>query len=117
VNEQQNAESPMAYDVGPRDAEGWKLHDDGTRVHRYGCTIHDGDGCDGHCGPIPAEPEPADPWAPVTVNPDEAQEDLEDFHRQAQGGGWETLHSPDDSHLPTAESAAPSCDDDLDVDL
>lgn len=40
-----------ARDVGPHDAEGWKLHDDGTRVHRYDCTIHDGDGCDGHCGP------------------------------------------------------------------
>lgn len=47
-------ENAMAYDVGPRDAEGWKLHDDGTRVHRYTCTIHDGQGCDGHCGPLPA---------------------------------------------------------------
>ena len=33
-----------------------KLHDDGTRVHRYSCTIHDGHGCDGQCGPAPAEP-------------------------------------------------------------
>ncbi|WP_237291744.1 hypothetical protein [Streptomyces sp. Sge12] len=44
----------MVQDVGPRDAEGYKLHDDGTRVHRYTCTIHDGQGCDGHCGPLPA---------------------------------------------------------------
>jgi hypothetical protein len=49
-------ENPMTYDPGPRDAEGWKLHDDGTRVHRYSCTIHDGQGCDGHCGPAPADP-------------------------------------------------------------
>lgn len=39
------------YDAGPHDSEGWKLHDDGTRVHRYTCTFHDGEGCDGHCGP------------------------------------------------------------------
>ncbi|MFF3727730.1 hypothetical protein ACFYYM_35785 [Streptomyces erythrochromogenes] len=26
------------------------------RVHRYTCTIHDGQGCDGHCGPLPADP-------------------------------------------------------------
>lgn len=38
-------------DVGPFDAEGWKLHDSGDRIHRYSCTTHDGDGCDGHCGP------------------------------------------------------------------
>ncbi|MFJ2561293.1 MULTISPECIES: P-loop ATPase [unclassified Streptomyces] len=49
-------ENTMTHDAGPHDAEGWKLHDDGTRVHRYGCTIHDGEGCDGHCGPIPSEP-------------------------------------------------------------
>lgn len=49
-------ENPMAYDAGPRDAEGWKLHADGTRVHRYSCTIHDGQDCDGHCGPVPADP-------------------------------------------------------------
>ncbi|MEU6552081.1 hypothetical protein ABZ915_17620 [Streptomyces sp. NPDC046915] len=24
---------------------------DSERVHRYTCTIHDGDGCDGHCHP------------------------------------------------------------------
>ncbi|MEU0032057.1 P-loop ATPase [Streptomyces sp. NPDC006335] len=50
-------ESAMTYDAGPHDAEGWKLHDDGTRVHRYDCTIHDGDGCDGHCGPAAAGPD------------------------------------------------------------
>lgn len=44
-------ERPMVPDVGPHDAEGWKLHADGTRVHRHSCTIHDGEGCDGHCGP------------------------------------------------------------------
>lgn len=49
-------ENAMAYDAGPRDAEGWKVHADGTRVHRYSCTIHDGQGCDGHCGPAPADP-------------------------------------------------------------
>ncbi|MFJ2922864.1 hypothetical protein [Streptomyces sp. NPDC087307] len=46
-------ENAMAYDAGPHDAEGWKLHDDGTRVHRYSCTVHDGAGCDGHCAPRP----------------------------------------------------------------
>ncbi|MFJ2833590.1 hypothetical protein ACIPC1_39635 [Streptomyces sp. NPDC087263] len=51
------SENGMTYDAGPHDAEGWKLHDDGTRVHRYTCTIHDGQGCDGHCGPdAPAAP-------------------------------------------------------------
>jgi hypothetical protein len=50
------SENAMTYDAGPHDAEGWKLHDDGTRVHRYTCTIHDGEGCDGHCGPAPADP-------------------------------------------------------------
>lgn len=64
-------ENAMQYDVGPRDAEGWKLHDDGTRVHRYGCTIHDGQGCDGHCGPLPAAPaeEPVEeaPRPDVTI--------------------------------------------------
>jgi hypothetical protein len=49
-------DNAMAHDAGPHDAEGWKLHDDGTRVHRYTCTIHDGQGCDGHCGPAPADP-------------------------------------------------------------
>ncbi|WP_154693858.1 hypothetical protein [Streptomyces mutabilis] len=38
-------------DAGPFDAEGWKLHADGERIHRYRCTIHDGQECDGHCGP------------------------------------------------------------------
>jgi hypothetical protein len=49
-------ENPAEHDAEPRDAEGWRLHDDGTRVHRYTCTIHDGQGCDGHCGPAPANP-------------------------------------------------------------
>ncbi|WP_251054637.1 hypothetical protein [Streptomyces sp. ISL-66] len=63
-------ENAMAYDVGPRDAEGWKLHDDGTRVHRYTCTIHDGQGCDGHCGPLPeADPTKEIPPPDVTIVP------------------------------------------------
>lgn len=60
-------ENAMTYDIGPRDADGWKLHDDGTRVHRYGCTIHDGEGCDGHCGPLPADPVEEAPRPDVTI--------------------------------------------------
>ncbi|MFE5677278.1 hypothetical protein ACFQ7B_31480 [Streptomyces erythrochromogenes] len=26
-----------------------RTHDDGTPIHRYTCTIHDGESCDGHC--------------------------------------------------------------------
>jgi hypothetical protein len=41
-----------ADDVGPFDSEGWKVNtDDGSRVHRYDCTSHVGEPCDGHCGP------------------------------------------------------------------
>ncbi|WP_171053360.1 hypothetical protein [Streptomyces marianii] len=40
-----------AGDVGPFDAEGWKLRAGGERVHRCGCTVHDGEECDGHCAP------------------------------------------------------------------
>lgn len=47
----------LTYDVGPFDAAGWKLHADGSRVHRWGCTFHDGEGCDGHCSPRPAPPD------------------------------------------------------------
>lgn len=25
--------------------------DGGEEIHRWSCTIHDGEGCDGHCGP------------------------------------------------------------------
>ncbi|AEY94378.1 putative P-loop ATPase protein (plasmid) [Streptomyces hygroscopicus subsp. jinggangensis 5008] len=60
-------ENTMSHDAGPRDAEGWKLHDDGTRVHRYGCTIHDGEGCDGHCGPVTAGQADETPPADVTI--------------------------------------------------
>ncbi|MEU6393903.1 P-loop ATPase [Streptomyces sp. NPDC046939] len=38
---------------GPHDAQGWKRYADGARVHRSTCTIHDAEGCDGHCGPAP----------------------------------------------------------------
>jgi hypothetical protein len=55
------------HDAGPHDAEGWKLHDDGTRVHRYSCTIHDVQGCDGHCGPAPADPVEETPQPDVTI--------------------------------------------------
>ncbi|MCG0065997.1 P-loop ATPase [Streptomyces tricolor] len=60
-------ENAMAYDAGPHDAEGWKLHDDGTRVHRYSCTIHDGEGCDGRCGPAPADQADETPRPDVTI--------------------------------------------------
>ncbi|MFD9714430.1 P-loop ATPase [Streptomyces sp. NPDC060006] len=63
-----STDNAMAYDVGPRDTEGWKLHDDGTRVHRYTCTIHDGQSCDGHCGPLPAaDPVEEAPVPDVTI--------------------------------------------------
>lgn len=62
-------QTATTHDAGPHDAEGWKLHDDGTRVHRYSCTIHDGQDCDGHCGPAPAGPveETAAPQPDVTI--------------------------------------------------
>jgi 8-oxo-dGTP diphosphatase len=62
----------MTHGKEPRDAEGWRLHDDGTRVHRYDCTIHNGDGCDGHCGPVHADPAEATRYTAdvVAVTPD-----------------------------------------------
>ncbi|MEV6456539.1 P-loop ATPase [Streptomyces anulatus] len=73
-------ENAMAYDVGPRDSVGWKLHDDGTRVHRYTCTIHDGQGCDGRCGPLPA----ADPVEEAPV-PDVTIVSIGRLHDERQG--------------------------------
>lgn len=65
-------EDPLTHGAEPRDAEGWRLHDDGTRVHRYTCTIHDGEGCDGHCDPVQAEPAEATRYTAdvVAVTPD-----------------------------------------------
>lgn len=40
-----------AGDVGPFDSEGWKINQDGSRVHRWDCSVHSGESCDGHCGP------------------------------------------------------------------
>ncbi|WP_405444583.1 hypothetical protein [Streptomyces erythrochromogenes] len=34
-----------------------RTHDDGTPIHRYTCTIHDGERCDGHCGHAPDRDE------------------------------------------------------------
>lgn len=28
---------------------------DTSTIHRYSCTIHDGEGCDGHCGATPEQ--------------------------------------------------------------
>lgn len=47
----ENAPRTQPSQLSREETREWRHHTDGTPVHRYTCTIHDGEECDGHCGP------------------------------------------------------------------